>query len=80
MRIPVYPEGFYDYTAGVNIEDGLVNEWIQECIDYLEENTESSYMFTASGNTYVLVTRLRPSEGKYSIHVSKKHYDAIIDW
>ncbi|MCM3387211.1 hypothetical protein M3649_03580 [Ureibacillus chungkukjangi] len=77
MKIPNYPEDFYDFKEGVDIDNKTINEWIKKCINKLEEDKECSSYSTSSGNTYVRVFRC--SEGlKYEVLVSKSHAKAEI--
>ena len=79
FKIPVYPDDFYDFTDGVNIDNATINEWIKQCIDNLEENSEDTYWSIESGNTFVIVFRGSKENGtKYEITVSKKHADVQI--
>lgn len=69
-NIPHYPEDFYDFSNGVDINDNQINVWIKQCIDYInEENT--NFSFIASGNAKVIVFKF--DDGEYEVNVIKDY-------
>lgn len=78
MIVPTYPNDFFDFNNGKNISDIEINKWIQECIDNLEKNKQSSSNSVSSGNTLVTVYRVNDSYFKYKACVSKGYYEAEI--
>lgn len=74
--VPIYPDDFYDFSAGVDISDKKINEWIEECITELEwEGSKEGFYTISSGNSRVSVHK--NSEG-YRIVVAKNHSEADI--
>jgi hypothetical protein len=72
MKIPVYPDDFYNYKDGVEIDNHTINEWIHTCLENLENYPNGDYAAISSGNTRVDVVRYTESgEVHYHIHVNK---------
>lgn len=64
-----YPNRFFSFENGKGISDDEVNEWIQICIDELEKNKNEDYHYRSSGNTQVIVWRIKVSDREYYYEV-----------
>ena len=77
MKIPQYPQDFYDFSKGVDITDEEVNKWIKEGIEYLENHKDEVYYAIASGNTIIHISRYYYNDIKgyyfYDIDVAKSY-------
>lgn len=40
MKLPNYPEDFFDFGKGVDVSNATINEWIKELVEELENNPE----------------------------------------
>jgi hypothetical protein len=83
IKIPKYPDDFFSFKIGVDISDDQINEWIEKNIQYLEENKKVNLAGTASGNTFVRVTRFYPYEDnfdtyEYQVVVAKGYSSANV--
>ena len=78
---PKYPNDFFDFKNGVNIDDDTIQLWINKAIDFLEEHISAPYYYTSSGNTMVIVFRDNPQTdgSRYTVHASKNRAQAIIE-
>ena len=72
-KIPVYPQGFFNFRDGVDISDQRINEWIAEAREYLEHAEDGEYSYAASGNTFVIVFKYADD---YIYCVSKGYMEA----
>lgn len=80
MKIPTYPNDFFDFSKGYNVKDEQINEWINKGVRELESNPEQHYYGVSSGNTFVQVFRIdeETTLSKYRITVSKAYASAEI--
>lgn len=51
-----YPNGFFDYSSGVEINDEEINEWILECWKVMEKEKKDTY-YISSGNALVYLVK-----------------------
>jgi len=78
MKIPIYPDDFFDFSDGVDVDNKEINRWIKECIVHIEkENT--NYCSIGSGNTKIIVSKIIENDDdkyNYRINVIKKYSEA----
>lgn len=93
MDRPIYPNGkfisdgvvyddFTDYSNGHPISDERINEWIDECLTYFEQNPNTNYWrtFISSGNTVVIVLKYQDDDSPpyYNIIVTNNYKSCTI--
>lgn len=71
-----YPKHFYHFGDGVDVNNSVINNWIQDALKYLEEN-DSDYYTTGSGNSLVVVLRVT-GDDSYNIYVAKNYSECEI--
>jgi hypothetical protein len=71
-----YPQNFWSFANAVHVKDDEVNEWVKECINDLDKNTDFSYR--ASGDTIVFA--YKPNEGlsEATVTVAKNYQEADV--
>jgi hypothetical protein len=76
LEVPLYPHDFINQQGGKKISHDLVNEWIEECIYFLEQEPQEQYASFESGDTKVVVVRRYDNEDSYyyTIDVYKNRY------
>ncbi len=77
-----YPEKFYNFVNGVNIDENRINEWIQEGVEsikkQLAEGKKSVHYFTATGNSIVWLRGYVYKKGKCELDiVVSKNYSSL---
>ena len=48
---------WFDFSNGFKISEETVNSWIEEGIEFLENNKDKEFCSCSSGNTLILITR-----------------------
>ena len=76
IKIPVYPDGFFDFSDGVDISDVQINQWLEEARTNLEYADAGEFAYICSGNTLVIVLK---HEDEYRYVVTKAYADASED-
>lgn len=75
----VFPDDFYDFTNGKDIEPDGIQRWIEEAVDYFRDNPEGFGYETGTGNTHVAVFNY-PDDREYHVIVAKGYYDVEIPY
>ena len=70
-----YPKDFYTYN-GKSVKDYEINEWIKECLDNLDNDTD--YSFMASGDTIVFAFKSDEDLPAATVVVAKKYQEADV--
>ena len=70
-----YPKDFYTYN-GKSVKDYEINEWIKECLDNLDNDTE--YSFRSSGDAIVFAYRCDGDSSEATVIVAKKYQEADV--
>lgn len=71
-----FPTSYTNFASGVDISNEEINEWIKECIEWLDENPEQPYKYIGTGNTFAVVFN---HEDEYTILVTKNYFESYID-
>lgn len=71
-----YPQDFYSFANAVPIKDDDVNEWVKECINNLDKDTDFSYR--ASGDTIVFAYKSDEDLPAATVMVAKKYQEADV--
>jgi hypothetical protein len=68
-----YPNDFHYNTSGQQISEEVINNWLEEMIDYMQSHKEEYVMTTKSGNTLLCVAREENYNGEsfYNVMVAK---------
>jgi hypothetical protein len=66
----------YSRSGSVPISNEKVEEWIRECVQYLQDHPNEEYYSVSSGNRKVLVTR--GEDDTLEIEVSQPVYDGYV--
>lgn len=61
---------WFDFSNGFKISKETVDSWIEEGIEFLENNKDREFYCSGSGNTLVFITR---DENDYCINVCDKY-------
>ena len=61
---------WFDFSNGFKISEETVNSWIEEGIEFLENNKDREFYCSGSGNTLVFITR---DENDYCINVCDRY-------
>ena len=61
---------WFDFSNGFKISEETVNSWIEEGINFLENNKDREFYCSGSGNTLVFITR---DENDYCINVCDRY-------
>lgn len=48
-----YPEDFHHYGKGNEIDDADINDWVKQCIKFLDTHPDKNYYYIASGNSII---------------------------
>lgn len=76
MNIPKYPLDYYTSKNEFEVDNSEINEKVQECVRYLEENKEENHFYTSTGSVRIDVRRL--AYRQYKIVVAKKDFKEIV--
>lgn len=71
-----YPKDFYSFENAVPIKDNEVNEWVKECINDLDKDTDFSYR--ASGDTIVFAYKSDEDVPATTVMVAKNYQEADV--
>ena len=66
---------FFSFEDGVNVEDNIIQRWVNECVQDLLDDPEKQYSYIGSGNTLVIATK---NQEEINVFVSKSHMEATI--
>lgn len=80
-------KGYYDWSDGIHIDEDVLNKWVKECIQDIQQqilsetNNVNPSAFRASGNSLVTCVGYRDDNGFYEITVvvARNYYSAVID-
>ena len=72
-----FPDSFYSYEKGIQINNEQINKWIKEAVTHLKKESEDSFYEIYSGDTAVIV--LKYGDNTYSVYVCKGYYKRTID-
>lgn len=76
-----YPQTFFDFGDGVDIDNETINKEIRRMIQSLiEANEPNDYRIFATGNTYVVVFRHDYDENYYEVVVTKNYQSMEINF
>jgi hypothetical protein len=70
-----YPEDFYFFDHGADIDERRKQVMIDECVDWLRNYPDENYSYSASGNTFVIAYR---TEEDVEVTVATKYANATI--
>ena len=74
-----FPQHYCSTLTGIDISDDKINKMVKECIERIEK-IDSDFVYTATGNTFVLVTKeYEDVEDGYNIFVSKGYYESYVN-
>lgn len=76
IRFPINFNQIDEHNGAIKINNEKITDWIKECINYLKNNPEEFYRYTASGNTFVCVFN---HDDEYYVMVAKNYFDCDID-
>jgi hypothetical protein len=65
----------YSRAGSVPISNEKVEEWIRECVQYLQDHPKEEYYSISSGNRKVAVTR---ADDVLEVEVSQPVYDGYV--
>ena len=71
-----FPQHYCSTLTGIDISDDKINKMVKECIERIEK-IDSDFVYTATGNTFVLVTK--EGDDGYYIFVSKGYYESYVN-
>lgn len=71
-----YPKDFFSFVNGVSLKDEEVNEYIKECLNDLDKDTDYSYR--ASGDTMVFAFKSDESLPAATVIVAKKYQETDV--
>jgi hypothetical protein len=76
IELPLFPSEFYHYEGGKKISDIEINEWIEECVLFLEQEQEEFFCTAHSGDTKVMVVKVFDDGDnyRYIVEVYKDRY------
>lgn len=77
MKIPKYPEEFFDFSDGVDISNKRINEIIQGLVERLSSDEDISSLSSSTGNTKVEV--FRDDIGCIVVEVYKNYQRKLIE-
>ena len=73
-----FPQHYCSTASGIDISDDKIDKMVKKCIERIEK-IDSNFSYTATGNTFVLVTReYEDVEDGYNIYVSKEYYESYV--
>lgn len=72
-----YPKNFYSFVNAVSVEDNSVNEWVKECINDLDKDTDFSCR--ASGDTIVFAYKSDESLPAATVVVAKNYQETDVE-
>ena len=77
VREGQYPDSFYDFSNGVDINNSAIQQWIDNCVNTIKNsNNNIDYTYTASGNT--LVMAYRTDDNVITVIVTKNYKETEI--
>ena len=76
MERPSYPQDFFSFEHGVDINDEKINGFIDEALTYLAQNPHESFYEIAFGR--VLIVATRTEDGMVDVTVTKRSTQASI--
>ena len=71
-----YPKDFYSFENAVPIKDTEITEWVKECINDLDKDTDFSYR--ASGDTIVFAYKSDEDLPAATVIVAKKYQETDV--
>lgn len=71
-----YPKDFYSFENAVPIKDTEINEWVKECINDLDKDTDFSYR--ASGDTIVFAYKSDEDLPAATVVVAKNYQETDV--
>lgn len=74
-----FPDDFFDFHDGKDINSYQIKKWILEGINYLRDNPSEFSFSTGSGNTIVFIENY-PSDKEYRVVVNKGYYETYIKY
>ena len=78
-----FPQHYCSTASGIDISDDKIDKMVKKCIERIEK-IDSNFSYTATGNTFVLVTREYEdvedgyNTDGYNIYVSKEYYESYV--
>lgn len=81
IELPLFPSEFYHFDGGKKISDDEINQWVEECILFLEQEQDEFFCTAHSGDTKVMVVRVFDDNDnyRYIIEVYKDRYSIEIE-
>ena len=77
-----FPQHYFYFGNGKDVNNNTINKWVQQCVNYLNDNPTEDTESMSSGNTIVTVSRIYETDNEedeeYYIVVSKNYYEAYI--
>lgn len=79
-----FPNEFYSFADGVDIDDPQINIWIQEAFEslrlqILEDPEDGHHSYVASGNTIVILWAYPKGNGTYDVTVTVSKNYSVYD-
>ena len=71
-----FPNDYYHYIKGVEIDNDTINGWVKESIEWFEKYPDEPFKYIGSGDSVVIVFN---HEDEYYIVVAKNYFDISID-
>lgn len=71
-----YPQSFWSFVNAVQVKDSEVDEWVKECINDLDKDTDFSYR--ASGDTIVFAYKSSEGLSEATVVVAKKYQETEV--
>lgn len=72
-----FPQHYFNYSDGRNVEDDEINRMVKVCIQSLKNNKNKYNTYMQMGNSFVNVTRY-DGEKNYEVQVTKNYYSTEI--
>lgn len=76
MERPNYPQDFFSFEHGVDVNDEKINGFIDDALTFLVKNPEEMFYEIAYGR--VLIVATRTEDGMVDITVTKRYTQASI--
>lgn len=71
-----FPNNYFHYANGVEINNGTIDKWVKESIEWLEKYPNEPFRYIGSGDSVAIVFN---HKDEYYIIVAKKYFDVSID-
>ena len=69
---PTFPKTFFHFRNGAKLSDDQIQEYVNECLDYLNKHRDEDFAYAATGDTFVVALRW---EDQTQIVVGKDYWE-----